>query len=60
MTGKENSDLLWQVFTKMVINEANNNKDGSMFIEKMKDMRDLTIRVEDMIAKARTYGIKIS
>jgi hypothetical protein len=62
-TGKENSDLLWQVFSNMVIDEASTNKDGHkglMPIERMIDMRELTMEVEDMIAKARTYGITIS
>jgi hypothetical protein len=63
ITGKENSDLLWQVFSSMIINEASTNKDGSkgpMPMEKMIDMRELTIDIEDMIAKARTYGINIT
>ena len=49
MTGKENSDMLWQYFSNMVINEASTNKDGHkgpMPIEKMIDMRELTLEVK--------------
>lgn len=54
--------MLWQYFSNMIINEASTNKDGHkgpMPIEKMIDMRELTLEVEEMIAKARTYGINI-
>ena len=47
----------------MIINEASTNKDGlkgPMPIEKMINMREMTLEVEDLIAKARTYGINIS
>lgn len=63
ISGKENSDFLWQYFSKMIINEASTNKDGlkgPMPIEKMINMREMTLEVEDLIAKARTYGINIS
>ena len=47
----------------MIINEAATNKDGAhglMPMEQMIDMRELTMDIEGMIAKARTYGINIT
>jgi hypothetical protein len=63
LIGKENSDLKWQVFSQMIINEATCNKDGHkgpMVIDKMIDMLELTKEIEEYIAKARTYGINIT
>jgi hypothetical protein len=63
LIGKENSDLKWQVFSQMIINEATCNKDGQkgpMAIEKMIDMLELTKEIDENIAKARTYGVTIT
>jgi hypothetical protein len=47
----------------MIINDASTNKDGSkgpMPIEKMIDCREMNMEIEELIAKARTYGINVA
>ena len=47
----------------MIINEASTNKDGHkgpMPMEKMIDMRELTIEIDEIISKARTFGVPIT
>jgi len=62
LIGKGTSDELWQVFSSMIMYQAAVNKDGQlgqMPLEKMIDAREEFMNVEDMINKARTYGIPV-
>ena len=60
MSGKDNSDRLWQIFSKMIFYNANYPKlkqkmQVEKVIEKGRDYDETT----DYVEKARTLGVKI-
>jgi len=62
LTGKDSSDKLWQVFSKMILFSANcRSKDsvGKMLIEPMLDKHEEVEDNEEYIQKAFTFGVPI-
>mmetsp|Transcript_1847 Transcript_1847/g.2502 ORF Transcript_1847/g.2502 Transcript_1847/m.2502 type:complete len:99 (+) Transcript_1847:655-951(+) len=63
LVGKEKSDTLWQVFSRMIIHYANmkgDTRNKEFLMAQMIDAREHNLEIEEYIRRSMTVGVGIS